>query len=338
MPVFMTRFLGAIAYLVALTVFGAVGHVVIEGWPWRDALYMTVITLTAVGFQEVRPLTELGRNFTMVLVAAGITGLGVWFALITSFILEFDLGDVRKKRWRARMLEDLDGHVVLCGGGRTGRQVMEELMALGQKFVVIERDPQRLEWIHECDPEVLTVIGDATLDANLRESGILKARGLLSCLSADTDNVFVCLSARDLNPDLTIVARALEEGSMEKLYRAGADHVVSPNVSGAIRMASMLLRPEVVSFLDIVTRSEGLQLRFEQAVVQPDSQLAGQTLIEARIPQETGLIVIAVRKQIDETRRFVFNPAADTRRDIGNEMIVLGQPDQVARLREFAQA
>ena len=125
---------------------------------------------------------------------------------------------------------------------------------------------------------------------------------------------------------------------MEKLYRAGADHVVSPNVSGAIRMASMLLRPEVVSFLDIVTRSEGLQLRFEQAVVQPDSQLAGRALVDARIPQETGLIVIAVRKQIDQTREFVFNPAADTRLDVGDEMIVLGQPDQVNGLRDLAQA
>ncbi len=192
--------------------------------------------------------------------------------------------------------------------------------------------------IHERYPEVVTIAGDATLDVHLKESGISRALGLVSCLSADADNVFVCLSARDLNPDLTIVARALEEGSMEKLYRAGADHVVSPNVSGAIRMASMLVRPEVVSFLDIVTRSEGLALRFEQAVVQQDSQLAGQSLINARIPQETGLIVIAVRKQIDETREFVFNPAANTRLDIGDEMIVLGRPDQVARLRDFAQA
>jgi voltage-gated potassium channel len=113
---------------------------------------MTVITITAVGFQEVRPLSELGRDFTMVILAAGITGLGIWFALIPSFILEFDLTDVRKTRWRARMLEDLDDHVVLCRGGRTGRQVMEELMALGQEFVVIERDPQRLEWIQERNP------------------------------------------------------------------------------------------------------------------------------------------------------------------------------------------
>ena len=281
MRVFIPRFLGAIAYRVVLTVVGTVGYVAIEGWPWREGLYMTVITVTAVGFREVHPLSELGRDFTMGLLAAGITGVGVWFALITSFIVEFDLGHVRRKRWRARMLEQLDGHVVLCGAGRTGRQVMEELIARGQVFVVIERDSQRLEWIQEGYPEVLAVAGDATLDENLKESGILRARGLVSCLSADADNVFVCLSARDLNPDLTIVARAHEEGSMEKLYRAGADHVVSPNVSGAIRMASILLRPEVVSFLDIVTRSEGLALRFEQAVVQADSQLAGRTLIDA---------------------------------------------------------
>ncbi len=164
MRVFIPRFLGAIAYLLALTVVGAVGYVSIEGWPWREALYMTVITLSAVGFQEVRPLSELGRDFTMVLVAAGITGIGVWFALITSFIVEFDLGDVRKRLWRGRMLENLNDHIVVCGGGRTGRQVMVELLALGQDFVVIERDPQRLEWIDERYPEVLTVTGDATLD------------------------------------------------------------------------------------------------------------------------------------------------------------------------------
>ena len=134
------------------------------------------------------------------------------------------------------------------------------------------------------------------------------------------------------------MARALEEAALDKLYRAGADHVVSPNVSGAIRMASMLLRPELVTFLDIATRSEGLELRFEQAAILPDSKLAGLTLMEARIPQETGLIVIAVRKQTDGTYQFVFNPVAATRLEPGDEMIVLGQPKQVDLLRKYAQA
>jgi voltage-gated potassium channel len=167
--------LGLIAYLVSLKIGGTIGYVAIEGWPWRDALYMTVITVTAVDFQEVRALSEPGRDFTMVFLAGGITGVGIWFALITSFIVEFDLSHVRRKRWRARMLERLDGHVVVCGAGRTGRQVMEELIARGQMFVVIERDSQRLDWIQERYPDVLALAGDATLDVNLRESGILTA-------------------------------------------------------------------------------------------------------------------------------------------------------------------
>ena len=145
MRVFIPRFLGVIAYLVVLTMVGTICSVVIEGWPWQDALYMTVITMTAVAFREVQPLPELGWDLTMVLLAGGITGIGVWFALITSFIVEFDLGHVRRKRWRARMLGRLDGHVVLCGGGRTGRQVMEELIALGQEFVFNPAATTRLD-------------------------------------------------------------------------------------------------------------------------------------------------------------------------------------------------
>jgi voltage-gated potassium channel len=164
------------------------------------------------------------------------------------------------------------------------------------------------------------VVGDATLDVNLSGAGIERAQGLLTCLSADTENVFVCLSARHLKPELTIVARALEEAALDKPYRVGANQVVSPNVSGAIRMASMLIRPEVVAFLDIATKSDGLDLRFEQAAIQADSKLAGLTLMEAQIPQQTGLIVIAVRKQTDESHQFVFNPVADTRLNPGDRL------------------
>ena len=338
MRVFIPRFLGALLYLIGLTLLGVLGYTLIEGWRIHDALYMSVITITAVGYSEVLPLSETGRDFTVVLLAAAIAGIGVWFALITSFIVEFDLSDVRRRRRIMRSIEALNDHIVLCGGGRTGRQVMEELMSLGQDFVVIEHAPKRVEWIHEQYPDILSVLGDATLDVNLTQAGIERARGLLTCLSADTENVFVCLSARHLKHDLTIVARALEEAALDKLYRAGANHVVSPNVSGAIRMASMLLRPEVVSFLDIATRSDRLELRFEQAAIQSDSRLAGLTLMEARITQETGLIVITVRKQTDDTHQFVFNPVADTRLDPGDEMIVLGKPKQVAQLREYAQA
>ena len=175
---------------------------------------------------------------------------------------------------------------------------------------------------------------DATLDDTLREAGVDRARGLVSCLSADTDNLFVCLSARDLNPELTIVVRAYEEETMNKLYRAGATHVVSPNVSGAMRMASVLLRPSVVSFLDIATRSSSLELRMEQLQIPDAGALAGKSLKEARIPQKAGLIVIATRKG-GAADDFQFNPSADTRLDAGDELIVLGTESQISTLRDY---
>jgi voltage-gated potassium channel len=183
------------------------------------------------------------------------------------------------------------------------------------------------------------VEGDATIDHFLEEAGVQKARGLITCLSADTDNLFVCLTARDLRADLEIVARAYEEETVPKLYRAGANHVVSPNASGAIRMAAFMLRPSVVSFLDVATRSPDLTLRLEQETVTENSPLAGRTLADARIPQNTGLIVIALRKKnpegAEEAYSYVFNPVASTRLDPGDIMIVLGAPEQIRSLRAF---
>jgi len=338
MRVFISRFVWAVLYFLVLTVFGTVGYVVLQGWSLHDALYMTVITVTAVGYSEVLPMTAMGRNFTMLLLAGGITGMGLWFALITSFIVELDLKDVLRRRKTMTEISKLKDHVVICGAGRTGRQIMEELLSLGQTFVGVEHDSKRVQAVHELYPDVLMVTGDATLDVHLTAAGIEHAKGLVTCLNADTDNVFVCLSARDLNPGLTIVARASEDETVDKMYRAGADHVVSPNVSGAIRMASMLLRPEVVSFLDLASRSPGLRLRMEQASIGPDSRLAGLTLMDARIPQQTGLLIIALRKLKDEKHHFVFNPAAETRLDPGDEMIVMGKPEQIAQLKDYVRA
>jgi voltage-gated potassium channel len=216
---------------------------------------------------------------------------------------------------------------------------MEELLVAGESFVVIERDRAKVEEIQELLPDLAVVEGDATIDHFLEEAGVQKARGLITCLSADTDNLFVCLTARDLRADLEIVARAYEEETVPKLYRAGANHVVSPNASGAIRMAAFMLRPSVVSFLDVATRSPDLTLRLEQETVTANSPLAGRTLADARIPQNTGLIVIALRKKnpegAEEAYSYVFNPVASTRLDPGDIMIVLGAPEQIRTLRAF---
>jgi len=201
--------------------------------------------------------------------------------------------------------------------------------------VVIERDPDRVERFYDFDPDGLVLQADATVDQTLEDAGIDRARGLVASLSADTDNLFVCLSARDLNPDLVIVARAYEEETMPKMYRAGANHVVSPNVSSALRMASVMLRPTVLSFLDVATRSPDFSLRFEEAPVTEGSSLAGLQLKDARIPEKTGLIVIAVRKANAGGSRFVFNPVAETRLEPGDVLVVLGEDDQVKDLRAY---
>jgi len=318
-----------------LVVLGTAGYMVVERWSFADALYMTVITLTAVGYSEVNPLTPGGRVVTMLLLGLGITWIGLWFALLTAFLVELDLTHVLRRRRLMKDLKNIRNHVIVCGAGRTGRQVVQELEDSHIPWVVLERDHDRVEILRGELPDGRFMVADATHDDPLLEAGLERARGLITCLSEDTDNLFVCLSARHLVSDVTIVARAWDEDSVGKLLRAGATQVVSPNVSGAARMASAILRPSVFSFLDVATRSPGMNLRMEQAEITRDSPVAGDSLAQARIPQETGLIVIAHKKAGAEPGRFDFNPLADTRLDTGDEIIVLGTPEQISGLRDY---
>jgi voltage-gated potassium channel len=339
MRVYINRFLGAAAFSTAVLLLGTFGYMAIEEWNAMDSFYMAVITLTAVGYNEVHELSGGGRIFTAFLLAGGITGLGLWFAFLTSFIVELDLAHAFRNRRTLKEIKKMKNHVIVCGAGRTGSQVVEELVMAGETFVVVERDQEKVEQLLGLLPDLPVIQGDATIDHFLEEAGIDQARGLISCLSADTDNLFVCLSARDLSSDIEIVARAYEEETVPKLYRAGANHVVSPNASGAIRMASFMLRPSVVSFLDVATRSPDLTLRLEQETVHASSPMAGHTLMDAQIPQNTGLIVIAVRKKnpegSEEEYSYVYNPVATTKLEPGDIMIVMGAPDQIKKLRDF---
>jgi len=339
MRIYINRFIGMVIFVSFLLVLGTLGYMGIEGWAWTDSLFMTIITLTAVGYDEVHPLSPPGRIFTSFILAGGITGLGLWFAFLTSFIVELDLTHVLRSRRTQKKVKKMENHVIVCGSGRTGSQVVEELLTAGESFVVVERDREKVEQLREMLPDLVVIEGDATVDHFLEDAGVGKARGLITCLSADTDNLFVCLTARDLCPELEIVARAYDEETVPKLYRAGANHVVSPNASGAIRMASFMLRPSVVSFLDVATRSPDLTLRMEQETVTEASPLAGRTLLDARIPQNTGLIVIALRKKnpegSEEAYSYLYNPVATSRLVPGDVMIVLGSPDQIRKLRDF---
>jgi voltage-gated potassium channel len=342
MPVrrFIRRFALVAGYCVLLVAAGTVAFGLLSGWTLADALWMTVITVTAVGYEEVRALDGIGRAIATFLLVGGITGMGLWFALITSAIVEMDLANVFRTRRTMKRISEIRDHVIVCGAGRTGLQVARELTDAGWPWLVVERDPDRAEELNRDSPGSLVLVGDATKDDTLVEARIGQARGLVACLSQDTDNLFVCLTARDLQPNLVIVARAYDEQTMQKLHVAGADHVVSPNVTGGIRMASMLLRPSVVSFLDVLTRGEGLALRLEEVRIPRDSSLAGLTLAEAKIPLKTGLIIIAMRHLDVEGREqpWSYNPGPGEEIRPGDLLIVMGAPGQVDSLRKAAAA
>src|SRR5215213_5938965 len=329
----LRRVQGAILALVIIATVGVLGYMVLEGWSFTDALYMTVITLTTVGYREVRTLDTTGQLWTMLLL---VTGVGTLFYAAVSSVELVVEGTIRGYFGRRRMeaaIGKLSGHQILCGYGRVGRQVAREFTLDGVPFVIIEHDPQTVE---ECLAEgYLTVQGEASDDEVLEEAGIRRAKGLVAAVDSDADNVFVVLSARNLNPKLNIVARASSDESAAKLEIAGADRTISPYAVGGRRLASLATQPLVVDFLDIVTRGEeGIEFRLEEFMVPEESSLAGHTIGELRIGERTGAIILATR---NHEGKFDTTPSATDRISAGDTLIVLGTREQITRLAHLMQ-
>ncbi len=324
----LRRAWSAFLALGVITVVGALGYVFLEGWSFMEALYMTVITLTTVGYREVRELDTIGQLWTMGLL---ITGVGtLFYAAVSSVELAVD-GAVRgyfeRRRVRAK-INKLDGHYVLCGFGRVGRQVAREFALDGVPFVVVDQDPQKVD---ECLAEgYLAVLGEASDDAVLEEVGLGRAKGLVAAVNSDAGNVFVVLSARKINPDLHIAARASSDESAAKLEIAGADRTLSPYAVGGRRLASLATQPLIVDFLDIVTRGrEGIEFRLEEFGVPRESPLANHTIGELQIGEKTGAMVLAIRSG---EGKFDTTPSAQDRLFPDDTLIVLGTREQIGRL------
>ena len=326
---FARRMTWLVVYFVIVNAIGVSGYRYFEGWPFHDALYMTVITLTAVGYHEVAPLTAAGRNFTMALLGLGLTGLGLWFALITALFIEKDLTGTLQRRRTMKTIAKLRDHVIVCGCGRTGRQVLIELEQSELDVVVIDNDPERVRTIRRRHPGALVVEGDAARDETLEGAGIRHARGVITCLSEDADNLFACLSAHALNSELTVIARADDRATTSKMYRAGASHVVSPNVSGGITMAAMLIRPSATTLHDIGNRLHGLNLRTDQIALGERSAAVGKTLAATRIRES--VVVVALLRGADQ-KQITFNPKESTTLQVGDELVVLGTSRQLQQL------
>lgn len=265
------------ALLVGIALYGVAGYMLLEGWPFLDAVYMVVLILSSVGFREVRPLDTTGQVFTISLMVLGVTLLLVTVALVAQAVAEGGLGARGRRRRMQRAIDRMSGHFIVCGYGRVGRTVARELEGEGAPFVVVDRDEDLEDELNR--DGVVNLIGDASSDDVLRQAGIDRAKGLVSTLDSDANNVFVTIVARALNPDFYIVARASEPTSADRMYKAGADRVVSPYVSSGRHMALLALRPRVVDYMD-VTSDEGPGLRLEEVVVEARSALEGRLLSE----------------------------------------------------------
>ena len=304
--------------------FGTTGYYVLEGWSITDSLYMTIITMTTVGYGETYPLNQHGKLFTITLILMSVGIVGYVFSTIAAFIVSGEVRHIIRGRRMDKQIENLRDHIILCGMGRIGLRMAEEFVRAKTPFVVIEQNEESLEELSSFNIPYLKQ--DATQEDTLLDAGIKRARGLVTILGEDKDNVFVVLCARSLNPDLYIVARLVEEHNEVHLRKAGANRIVSPDAIGGTRMASIVLRPSVVEFWDEMERVTGETLRLEEMRVDTYPRLSDRTLGDINIRKRTGALVLAIKSK---TAGYQFNPGASTPLHMGDVLIVVGTGEQV---------
>lgn len=311
---------------------GTLGFHLIEGWPWLDSIYMSVITVTTVGFAEVRPPSTSGQIFTMLLIVLGVGGITYTFTAVTNYIIQGELQGFIEERRMSRTIRGLKDHYVVCGYGEMGEEVCLELDRERRQVVVIDHDLDAYKAAKDAGHPA--VQGDAGLDENLEKAGIDRARGLVAATDDDATNLLVVLSARALNSKLNIVARANNAQSPDKLLRAGADRVLFPYSIAGRRLAQMLIRPEVCDFLDVVAYDESLELLLENFTVGETAELRGQTVKEARVRKLTGAHIVGLKKD----GRVVPGLDAETSLEAGDIVIALGTREQVTKLGKMLGA
>ncbi len=328
-PVRHLRF--SIAALVTVIAFGTLGYAMIEDWQAFDALYMTIITLATVGFREVHELSPEGKIFTIVLIISGTGIIAYTLSSLIQFTLEGQLRKILGRKKLESRIGKLRDHYIICGYGRIGHLICREFQSRPTPFVVVEQNPNHIERLER--EGYMYVEGDATDDETLQAAGIEHAKGLITAVTSDTDNVYITLTARGLNPKLFILARAGEEGAEKKLMRAGASKVISPYTIGASRMAQAILRPSVVDFIELATASEHLALQIEEIRIAADSVLAGKNLIDSGIRQSMGIIIVGIK---ESDGKMTFNPPPEKNIEPNSVLIILGERPAISQLEKIA--
>jgi voltage-gated potassium channel len=301
---------------------------IIEGWNFFDAIYMTIISITTTGYKEVHPLSEAGKIFTLFVIIFGVVAIAYIGGRLAQFFVE---AYVFRRRKMEKKLKVLNGHYIICGYGRMGKKICEELSANKASFVVIEKDKNEIENLTHL--EYLYIEGDATDDDTLQKACIKEAKGLVSVLRSEAENVFTTLSARVLNPKIFIVSRAVEEETESKLIKAGANRVVKPYEIGGHRMTQVLLRPGVVDFIDIIARDKRIDLQIEEIEVNPGSSLVGQKLVEAPIRNKLNIIIVAIFRTDGNV---IYNPQSTVVIEENAKLIVIGEENNIQELIKIA--
>lgn len=326
------RFLVPLYLLLAITVTGIVGYQLISGYTFVEALYMTVITIATVGYGEVQHLDTAGRLFTSFLIITSLFTFAYAVSSITKFVVDGEFNDFLKNRKLSAAIEKLENHVIICGYGRNGKQAAQVLKKHDKRFVVVENRHEVTELLqHRYSDLVLT--GDATQDEVLLKAGILKAKALITTLPADADNLFIVLTARNLNPKITIISRASDDNSDVKLKIAGADNVIMPDKVGGAHMASLVMKPDVIEFIDYITGQGGDSINLEEITFDNiPEHLRHKTLKDLEIRNRSGANIVGFKTAMGE---YIVNPSADTKIIPEAKIFVLGTPEQIKRLKDL---
>jgi voltage-gated potassium channel len=328
----MQRVYRALGLFAAILLVGTALFRETERMGWFDAFYATLLSVTPLGHGVMPSLTEAGRKINAILLICGVGVVGYAASIATRFVFEGEMGRIFWRRKVQRRLERMENHYIVCGHGRVGSVVAQQFREHGVPFVVIEKDESAVEERIVAGENV--ILGDATHEQWLEAAGIRRARGLVAALESDADNLYISLSAREMNPSIMIVSRATDPMAADKLRRAGADRTVSPNIIGGVEMANHLLMPAVVDFIHLATGRQSLDLQMQEIHVREGSNLRGLPLRESPIRREHGVIVVAVYPREGEA---VFNPDPEYVVEAGDTLICLGSPDRVEAMRRMAE-